>query len=48
MLAWDNASEFTVFVASDIRHAIRRPFPFYQVGKLRWIPIKCASITGLL
>ena len=40
MVAWDDALEFTVFVASDIRHAVRRPFPFDQVGKLRRIPMK--------
>jgi hypothetical protein len=40
MVARDNALEFTVLVASDIRHAVCRPFPFDQVGKHRWIPMK--------
>jgi len=40
MVARDDAIEFTIFVASDVLHAVRRSFPFDQVGKLRWIPMK--------
>jgi hypothetical protein len=35
MVARDVAPEFIIFVASDFLQAVRRPFPFYQVGKLR-------------
>jgi hypothetical protein len=38
MVARDDTLKFTVFVAFDIRHAVRRPFPFNQFGKLWWIP----------
>ena len=40
MVAGDDALKITVFVAFDILQPVRRPFPFDQGGKLRWIPMK--------
>ncbi len=47
MIARDDALKFTLFVAPDIGHAIRRPFPLDQVGKLRRIPMKVRINHGL-